>query len=94
MNYILTIKLIIPFKNNNKLPVEVDDSCNKRQKRNFVAILKVIHPSEYYYNYCAYWDRYNDRIYKLDTKGKGFSRNLKFKIKVYRMGCNTHIFTM
>jgi len=84
----------ISLKNNNKLPVEDEDSCYKRQKRNFEAILKVIHPLEYYYNYCAYWDRYNDRIYQLDNNGKVFSKNSKFKIKVYRMGCNTHIFTL
>lgn len=66
------------------------DSCFVRQKKSFDAIKKSIHPSEYHYNYNAYLDTKNLRVYQIVNQGKNRGKKLKPEIKTYRLNCNTH----
>jgi len=69
-------------------PVDDCDSCIKRQRTNFRSIIQRIHQTENYYNYNAYVDLRNDRIYQIVNQGKDRGRKLKPEIKTYRQNCN------
>ncbi|SHE54160.1 hypothetical protein SAMN05444405_10246 [Bacteroides luti] len=80
-------KALWPTYNSNE-PIEDSDSCIARLQKNFTAIKKRIHPNEYYYNYNAYLDNRNCRIYQLVNQGKNRGKRLKPEIKTYRQNCN------
>ena len=69
-------------------PVDDQDSCIKRQRTNFRSIVQRIHPNGNYYNYNAYIDVRNDRIYQIVNQGKNRGQKLKPEIKTYRQNCN------
>lgn len=69
-------------------PKEDWDSCTARLLKNFTAIKKSIHPSKYYYNYNAYLDTRNYRIYQIVNQGENRGKRLKPEIKTYRQNCN------
>jgi len=69
-------------------PTDNWDSCITRQRKNFKSIVQRIHPTESYYNYNAYLDLRNDRIYQIVNQGKNRGRKLKPEIKTYRQNCN------
>lgn len=71
------------------LPTENFDSCTIRQRKNFKAIKSGIHPSENYYNYNAYLDRNNFRVYQVVNQGQNSGQKFKPKFKIYRQGCNS-----
>lgn len=73
---------------NSDEPEEDWDSCTARLQKNFTAIKKGIHPSKYYYNYNAYLDIRNCRIYQIVNQGKNRGKRLKPEIKTYRQNCN------
>ena len=78
----------LDFTSNSDEPTEDSDSCIARLHKNFTAIKKGIHPSEYYYNYNAYLDTRNYRIYQIVNQGKNRGKRLKPEIKTYRQNCN------
>jgi len=80
--------------NNIDLPQENFDSCYARYHRNFEAIKKELHPSEYYFNYNAYWDKQNKRIYQLNTQKIRRGKKFELEMKVYRQDCVVHLITM
>ena len=69
-------------------PVDKCDSCLARQRKNFRSIVQIIHPDKNYYNYNAYLDLRNDRIYQIINQEKDRGRKLKPEIKTYRQNCN------
>jgi hypothetical protein len=69
-------------------PEDDRDSCIKKQCANFRTIVKRIHQSENYYNYNAYLDVRNDRIYQIVNQGKDRGKKFKPEIKMYRQNCN------
>lgn len=68
---------------------EDTDSCIIRLQKNFNAIKKSINPSENYYNYNAYLDIKNSRVYQIVNQGKNRGKKLKPEIKTYRLNCNS-----
>ena len=70
------------------LPNENFDSCWTRQRKNFNSIKRLIHPSKSYYNYNAYLDNQNSRIYQIVNQEKDRWKKMKPSIKMYRQGCN------
>lgn len=64
------------------------DSCWARQRKNFNSIKRIIHPRESYYNYNAYMDNQNSRIYQIINLEKDRWKKMKPSIKMYRQGCN------
>jgi hypothetical protein len=84
----------ISQKNNYELPEESIDSCIARSRKNFEAIKKEIHPSEFYYNYKAYWDKHNERIYQINNQGKSQKGKFLLDLKVYRQDCVFHLMNM
>ncbi|QCR21912.1 hypothetical protein [Pontibacter sp. SGAir0037] len=72
------------------LPVETIDSCLARKSRNLKAIMKSIHPAEHYYNYNAYWDAENKRIYQITNQGKNRWGKFELEMKTYRQDCIIH----
>jgi len=73
---------------NSEIPDEISDSCLTRLQKNFIAIKEGIHPSKNYYNYNAYLDTRNNRIYQIVSQGKNRDKKLKPEIKTYRQCCN------
>lgn len=69
-------------------PNENFDSCWIRQRKNFNSIKRLIHPSKSYYNYNAYLDNQNSRIYQIVNQEKDRWKKMKPSIKMYRQGCN------
>lgn len=69
-------------------PTDNWDSCITKQRKNFKSIIQRIHPTESYYNYNAYLDLRNNRIYQIVNQGKDRGRKLKPEIKTYRQNCN------
>lgn len=78
----------LDFTSNSDEPTEDSDSCIARLHKNFTAIKEGIHPSKYYYNYNAYLDMRNRRIYQIVNQGKNRGKRLKPEIKTYRQNCN------
>jgi hypothetical protein len=69
-------------------PTDNCDSCITRQRTNFKSIVQRIHPTESYYNYNAYLDLNNVRIYQIVNQGKDRGRKIRPEIKTYRQNCN------
>lgn len=79
----------VHLESDNSRPEDLVEDCEIRYLKTLKAINKDMHPKEYTYNYSAYWDKKNNRIYQLNNQGK---RREKFrtKMKVYRQDCNVH----
>jgi len=69
-------------------PTENFDSCWVRQRKNFISIKRLIHPAKNYYNYNAYLDSRNSRIYQIVNQEKDRWKKMKPLIRMYRQGCN------
>lgn len=81
----------LSLTNYHNQPTENFDSCWIRQRKNFNSIKLLIHPSKNYYNYNAYLDNQNSRIYQIINQGKDRWKKMKPIIKMYRQGCNFRI---
>ncbi len=79
---------------NYAIPNESFDSCFIRIEKNYKAISNEIHSKEYFYNYYAYEDEKNHRIYQFKNQEKRRRKKLNLSIKVYRQDCICHSFTM
>ncbi len=76
--------------NADELQSEHMDSCDIRECENFEVIRKAIHPSEYFYNNCAFWDESNNRVFLLNDpvfSKKDRKKKYKLSLKTFRLGC-------
>ena len=78
---------------NNNIPIENDNDCRERLKKNYDAIFKNRKNKNYVGNY-TFWDAMNARIYQFEKLDGVINRRANLTLKTFRQDCSFRMVTM